>query len=110
MNSKLSPLDEAGAPGVVTLPESCSTVAAEELRVQLVMALDAPEGGVSVDASAVDSVGQAVLQLLVAAKREADAAGKAFTITNPTPAFSERVTSCLLADAIGLDAGEGALA
>jgi anti-anti-sigma regulatory factor len=55
-----------------------------------------------VEASDVESVGQAVLQLLVAARAEAVQAGQAFTIANPSPAFVERVAACRLDAALGL--------
>jgi anti-anti-sigma regulatory factor len=85
----------------LTLPVHGTTVTAEDLRVRLVLASDF-DGAMEVDASAVESVGQAVLQLLVAARAEADAQGQSFSISNPSPAFVDRVTACGLAAAIGL--------
>lgn len=85
----------------LTLPAHGTTVTAEDLRVRLVLASDF-DGAMEVDASAVESVGQAVLQLLVAAKVEADTQGQSFSISNPSPAFVGRVTACGLAAAIGL--------
>ncbi|WIW90905.1 STAS domain-containing protein (plasmid) [Sphingobium sp. V4] len=85
----------------LTLPPHGTTVTAEDLRVRLVLASDF-DGAMEVDAGAVESVGQAVLQLLVAAKAEADAQGQSFVIRNPSPAFVDRVTACGLAPAIGL--------
>jgi anti-anti-sigma regulatory factor len=82
------------------LPAHCVTTTAEALRAGLVLACDA--GAIEIDASEVESLGQAVLQLLVAACAEA----VPFTIANPSPAFVERVVACRLGGAIGLTAGE----
>lgn len=87
------------------LPPHGTTVTAEDLRVRLVLASDF-DGAMEVDASAVESVGQAVLQLLVAAKVEADIQDQRFIISNPSPAFIDRVTACGLAPAIGLSEEE----
>lgn len=84
------------------LPSHCTTVTAEDIRVRLVLATDL-DGGIEIDASEVESVGQAVLQLLVAARIEAQANGQRFAILDPSPAFVERVNRCRLADAIGLE-------
>lgn len=90
------------APGRgLCLPAHCGTVAAEDIRVRLVLAADL-DGSIEVDASGVDSVGQAVLQILVAARHEALGNGQCFTITDPSPAFVDRVRRCQLAGAIGL--------
>jgi anti-anti-sigma regulatory factor len=83
------------------LPAHCGTVAAEDIRVRLVLAADL-DGSIDVDASGVESVGQAVLQILVAARHEALGNGQRFTITDPSPAFVDRVRRCQLAGAIGL--------
>ena len=83
------------------LPAHCGTVAAEDIRVRLVLAADL-DGSIDVDASGVESVGQAVLQILVAARQEALGNGQRFTITDPSPAFADRVRRCQLAGAIGL--------
>ena len=96
--------DEA-AGGAVRLPAHGSTVIAEDLRIRLVIANDAGDDLV-VDASEVESVGQAVLQLLVAARAEAERAGQAFSIVNASPAFVQRVHACRLAEALGLEAQE----
>jgi anti-anti-sigma regulatory factor len=90
---------------VLRLPAHGTTVTAEDLRVRLVIAADTDDT-IEVDASEVESVGQAVLQLLVAARAEAASAGQTFRIVNPSNAFVERVTSCQLADAIGLHSGD----
>lgn len=87
------------------LPAHGTTVTAEDLRVRMVLAAD-HDDAIEIDASEVESVGQAVLQLLVAARTEAQANGQPFRIINPSPAFQERVASCRLADAIGLETGD----
>ena len=79
---------------------------AEDLRIHLVLAADYRDR-TEVDASGVESVGQAVLQLLVAARREAAQTGQPFAILNPSPAFAQRVAASRLADAIGLDFDKG---
>ncbi|MBO9623705.1 MAG: STAS domain-containing protein [Sphingomonas sp.] len=86
------------------LPAHGTTVTAEDLRVRLVLAADFDDV-LEIDASEVESVGQAVLQLLVAARAEAAGNGQPFRITNPSPAFVDRVTRCQLADVIGLETG-----
>ena len=100
----LSPTDDSIHPdtGPIRLPAHGTTVTAEDLRVRLVLAADL-HGRVDIDASEVESVGQAVLQLLVAARAEAENCGHLYSINDPSPAFVERVTACRLADAIGLD-------
>jgi anti-anti-sigma regulatory factor len=87
------------------LPAHAGTVTAEDVKVRLVLAADL-NGEVLVDASDVESIGQAVLQLLVAARAEARGANRTFRIENPSPAFVDRVTRCRLADAIGIETGE----
>lgn len=99
-----SQYDEA-AGDAVRLPAHGSTVVAEDLRIRLVMASDA-DGDLIVDASEVESVGQAVLQLLVAARAEAGRSGQGFSIVNASPAFEQRVRACRLAEALGLEAQE----
>ncbi len=89
----------------VRLPAHCVTVTAEDLRVKLVLAADLDEELV-VDASEVESVGQAVLQLLVAARHEAQGRGQPFLITDPSPAFAHRVGACGLGDLLGLEQQE----
>lgn len=84
----------------VRLPAHCATIAAADLHACLVKASEQDE--TRVDASEVENIGQAVLQLLVAARREAEANDRAFAITNPSPAFVERVRTCGLGEAVGL--------
>jgi anti-anti-sigma regulatory factor len=87
------------------LPAHGTTVTAEDLRVRLVLAADLDDA-IEIDASEVESVGQAVLQLLVAARAEAVAGGQEYRITNPSPAFVDRVNRCQLGAAIGLETGD----
>lgn len=103
MISTPSPSDAAPAlDRRLTMPAHCTTVTAEDLRVRLVLAADL-DGAIEIDASEVESVGQAVLQLLVAARIEAEANGQRFAILAPSPAFIDRVARCRLASAIGLE-------
>ncbi|WP_084580145.1 STAS domain-containing protein [Sphingomonas azotifigens] len=104
MDFPLPPL-EAGADNALALPAHGTTVTAADLQTRLLQAVDG-DGPVEIDASQVESVGQAVLQLLVAAKAEAEKLGKAFTILNPSTAFTDRVNRCQLAAAVGIDTGE----
>ena len=83
------------------LPARCTSSVAEDLRVRLVLAIDL-DHEIIIDASEVETLGQAVLQLLLAAHAEADAAGQRFLITSPSRSFSERVAACGLADVLGI--------
>ncbi len=83
------------------LPAIGSTAAAESLRDALVAAADQGDG-FHIDASAVESIGQAVLQVLLAARADAEASGVPFEIVNPSGAFLDRVTACGLASDLGL--------
>ena len=101
MNSMSFPLEVPQETGSIRLLAHNSTVTAEDLRVRLVLAADFQER-LEVDASEVESIGQAVLQLLIAARLEAEQSGMPFEIVNPSRTFVERVTACCLVDAIGL--------
>ena len=83
------------------LPAHCTTVIAEDIRVRLVLAADL-DGAIEVDASQVESIGQATLQLLVAARIEAQESGQRFAIVDPSPAFVDRIEHCCLAEQLGL--------
>ena len=99
---ELGPPEVALPPGGVRLPANGTTVAAEELHAALVLAVNhAP--AIVIDASAVEHVGQAVLQLLIATRTQAATQGIAFSIADPSPAFRARVSACALCDAIGLE-------
>lgn len=97
--------DIASGTGRVVLPASAMTLSAEDLRVRLVMAVDSDEDMV-VDAGETGLVGQAVLQLLVAARQAAQNAGKAFSIINPDSELSGRLVALGLGDTIGNQAEE----
>ncbi|MDR6853486.1 anti-anti-sigma regulatory factor [Sphingomonas sp. BE123] len=102
MTSQPNPPELAPSPGgIIGLPAHGVTVTAEELKVRLVLAADA-QSDILVDASAVESVGQAVLQLLLAARTEAEANGHRFIIQNPSPAFLARTEALGLTDRLGL--------
>ena len=101
MNSMPSLPDAQADEPPIRLPANANTVAAEDLQVRLVLAADrlAP---IRVDASDVESVGQAVLQLLVAARVEAIAQDLVFEITGASDAFVSRAAACCLAEPLGL--------
>jgi len=101
MTSTPSPSDPILLERPLRLPAHCTTVAAEELRVQLILAADL-DGAIEVDASEVESIGQGTLQLLVAARVEMDGAGQRFAILAPSPAFADRVSRCRLAETLGI--------
>jgi anti-anti-sigma regulatory factor len=105
MTLMLSPPDPAADLGAVCLSGHATTVTAEDLQARLVAASDYADA-TQIDASELLSVGQAVLQLLIAARTEADVRERSFGFVAASAAFSERVTSCQLADAIGLEAGK----
>lgn len=90
------------------LPAHCTTVTAEDLRVRLVLAADL-DGRIEIDASQVESIGQAVLQLLLAARVETQRAAQSFAILQPSAAFLDRVRGCSLAQSLGLEPQEGVL-
>ena len=98
-------LEPAAEDGSVRLPAHGTTVTAEDLRVRLVLAADRNEDLV-IDASEVESVGQAVVQLLLAARQEADERGQSFLIASPSPAFLQRIEACGLTELLGLQQQE----
>nr|WP_246586949.1 STAS domain-containing protein [Stakelama flava] len=95
------PDGSADAIDTIVLPVNGSTVNGEELKVRLVLATDLG-GEVIVDAGEVESVGQAMVQLLLAGRAEADANGHPFTIINASPAFRTRIEALGLAGPLGL--------
>ncbi|HEU0066189.1 MAG TPA: STAS domain-containing protein [Sphingomonas sp.] len=102
LQSEPATIDELADDRSLRLPAHCTTVTAEDIRVRLVLAADL-DTSIQVDASDVESVGQATLQLLVAARTEARANGQIFSIVAPSSAFVQRVVACRLAEAIGLE-------
>jgi anti-anti-sigma regulatory factor len=99
-----SPESEAD-PGVIRLTGHGTTVTAGDLRAELVHAADCAPA-TAIDASDLLSVGQAVLQLLIAAREDAVRNDHPFHFTGASAAFSERVLGCQLAESIGLSAGK----
>lgn len=95
------PSDAALADPLTCLPPIGSTAVAEELRENL-LAGAAQGDGYRIDASAVEAIGQAVLQVLLAARSDAVASDVPFEIVNPSAAFLERVNACGLALDLGL--------
>ena len=69
MNSMPPPLDPETASSVIHLPSHATTVTAEDLLARLINAAD--DGATTIDASASESIGQAALQVLLAARIEA---------------------------------------
>ena len=100
-----NPPEADHAPGVIRLTGHGTTATAEDLRSELVLASDG--AGTAIDASEMYSVGQAVLQVLVAAHNDALLHGRPFHFTATSDAFADRVTCCLLAELIGMDARRG---
>ena len=88
-------------PSAFCLPAHGTTAIAEEWHPRLAAAADAGDA-IAIDASEAETIGQAMLQLLVAARADALGHDRAFTITNPSRAFSDRVTGCALAQSLGL--------
>ncbi len=105
MTLTLNQPDPGSAVDTIHLPAHGTTVTAEDLKVRLVLAADFGER-VQVDASGVESVGQAVLQLLIAARNDAEAAGRPFAIINPSPSFTARVTGLGLNHTLAVPAVE----
>ena len=101
MQSQSEP--EAGGP--VMLPPHGSTVTAEDLRIGLVIASDV-DGDIVVDGSEVESIGQAVIQLLIAAREEALGNGKEFIIANPSALLRQRLSACGISALLGLEEEE----
>lgn len=94
--------DPANDFGVIRLTGHGTTTTAEDLRTQMIVASELCDS-TTIDASEALSVGQAVLQLLIAARRDASSRDHDYRIVGASPAFSERVVSCQLADTIGLE-------
>lgn len=103
MDSQHNPHDatESG----LRLAPNVTTVMAEDLRAALVLAADHDEE-IRVDATDTVSIGQAALQLLVAAKLEADRLGMPFLIDHAQPALTQRIAALGLAETLGLAVGE----
>lgn len=81
---------------MLVLPAQCGTAAAADLKAKLAAVCLAPTA--LVDAGAVETVGQAALQLLVAARIERPD----FAFTAVSPAFAAAVHGASLGPALGL--------
>lgn len=86
---------------VVQLPRDGTTVAAGAVHTELLNAME-QGGAVIIDGSLVHTIGQAVLQLLLATRRQAIAAGTAYNVVNASPALVDQARRYCLAEAIGL--------
>lgn len=87
------------------LPVHAGTAVAEDWRVRLVIAADSG-AGIRVDATDTLSIGQAVLQLMAAARAETRATGQDFAIDHLDPALCQRLVQLGLAECLGLDANK----
>ena len=99
------PAPSLGEPHRVALAPALTTPTCDVLHEQLVAAL-AADAPVEIDASAVETVGQAALQLLAAAHREVAGRGGSFVIAAPSASFTEQVTRCGMAALVGLETGD----
>ncbi len=93
------------ADGRLHLPPNVTTTMAEDLRAALVLAADHEEA-ITIDASETESIGQAALQLLIAAKLEADRLNMPFAIEHASSRLTTRLSTLGLADILELS-GEG---
>lgn len=91
----MQPMYDGAEAGALKLPAHSPTTVAADLHGSF-------HSGVEIDASDVESIGQAMLQLIVAARAEGA------TIVHPSPAFVDRITACGLAEAVGLTITEEA--
>ncbi len=87
---------------MITLPAHCATAVAQGLLASFIDHADCGED-VVVDGSAVDVVGQAVLQILVCAKADAGATGRSFTIEPASDALVKRAIGCRLGEQLGFE-------
>jgi anti-anti-sigma regulatory factor len=90
---------EAGGP--IVLPSNVTTVLAEDLRARLVFAAD-QEDAIIIDADECEAIGQAALQLLIAARREAGRLGMPFSIRNLNAGMAARISKLGLNAELGL--------
>ena len=104
MDSPPKPLEmsmgELEADGRLHLPPNLTTVMAG-----LVLAAD-HEAAILIDAADTTSIGQAALQLLIAARQEADRMNIPFGIANAREPLVRRIEALGLAEMLGL-AGKG---
>lgn len=95
------PMDGLEADGRLHLPPNLTTMMAEDLRAGLVLAAD-HEAAILIDASETVSIGQAALQLLIAASQEADRMKIPFAIENAQEPLIKRIEALGLAEMLGL--------
>lgn len=94
--------------GPLVLDADCLLESANELRKELLLRLErtAP---ISIDASEVERIDTASLQVLVAFTRDCKAAGRAIEWTGVAPALADSARLLDLSSALGLPAGEEAV-
>lgn len=85
----------------VPMPANVTTVMVEDLRARLVLAADR-DAAILIDASQTQTIGQAGLQLLLAAQAEAERLNIPFAIENPRPELAARIVSLGLAAVLGV--------
>lgn len=95
------PMDGLEADGRLRLPPNVTTLMAEDLRAGLVLAAD-HESAILINASETVNIGQAALQLLIAARQEADRLNIPFEIENAQAPLIARLDALGLADILGL--------
>jgi anti-anti-sigma regulatory factor len=77
---------DGGVSDPVRLPAHCSTASADD-TLRALLDRQKHDVPVTIDASAVTSIGQAVLQILVAGQIDCRRRKRAFVILDPSPAF-----------------------
>ncbi len=92
---------ELNADSVVTLDADVAISGAAELKGRLLRLLETP-GAVSIDASNVQRIDTAGLQLLCAFRKSLNEAGRALEWTAPSPAFTDGADRVGLTDLLGL--------
>lgn len=101
MDLPLNPLDGMDHTGPIRLPANVTTVLAEDLRARIVLSAD-QDAAIILDATDTESLGQAALQLLVAAGREAERLEIPFAIQNIRSTLFDRLETLGLAETLGL--------
>ncbi len=100
-----SSMDGLEADGRLRLPPNVTTLMAEDLRARLVLAAD-HEAAILIDAAETVSIGQAALQLLIAARHEADRMNIPFEIENAQEPLIKRIEALGLIEILGLTGKE----
>lgn len=83
------------ATDTIQLPPRCSTASADDMLSAL-LASRTRDVSVAIDASRVKSIGQAVLQILIAARTDCARRGRSFAIVDPSTEFlaAARLSRC----------------